>query len=107
MESHLSLPDDKESFAESERSVDEDSQSRSNSSVRTAASQKPSPNVVKRESALTSTDNAENDRLLVVPVIGKAETVENDKCEADKAISIVDKETRNNLQVKFLSFPFV
>ncbi|XP_024892789.1 uncharacterized protein LOC112468173 isoform X1 [Temnothorax curvispinosus] len=98
-ESRNSLPDDKELI---ENVVDEDSHSRSNSRVQTAVSQKRS-NIdidVKcdRDGALTSIDNDENDRLSVVPdVIRKVETeVEDDKDEADKTISIVDKETRNN-----------
>lgn len=92
-ESHR-LPDDQEF---TKRSVDQDS------NICGATSQERS-NVVKCESALTSTDNDENDRLLAVPEIGNAETEENDKCEADEAISIIDKETRSNLEVKFLSF---
>ncbi|XP_071561046.1 uncharacterized protein [Temnothorax nylanderi] len=96
-ESHP-LPDDKELI---EKLVDEDSHSRSNSRVQTAVSQKRS-NIdidVKCDGALTSIDNDENDRLSVVPtdVIRKVETeVEDDKDEADKTISIVDKKRRNN-----------
>lgn len=96
------LPDDEEFI---EKSVNENSRSNSNSGVSRTAISRKHPSVVKCESALTSTDNEENDRLLVASVIGKAETRENDKYETDKTISIVDKETRNNSKVKFLSFP--
>lgn len=72
-----------------EKSVNEDSHL--NSRVQTAISQ----NVAKCKSALTSIDNDGIDCLFVVE---KAKMEEN---QADKTISIVDKE--NNSKVKFLS----
>lgn len=90
------LPENKEFIR---NSLDENSHLRSNSHIQTAQSQKH-PNIAKCES--TSTDNDEfNDCL---SVIEKAEAKENDKYEADKIISIVDEKTRNNSEVKFLSF---
>lgn len=97
---HPLSSDDREFVEKSMAQVPFDS--RSNSRIQTVISQKH-PNVAKYDSVSTSIDKDENYHLSV-STIGNAETEEN---ADDKIISTIDKETRNNCKVKFLSFSFV